>query len=159
MIRRPPPSSPTDSLFPYTALFRSIERALSGRLTFAANSEHDAPRPDFLLFYRDAANYPWVSQALWLYSQMVRWGHAAWDAQALEIVRQVFQPQIYRRVLIDAGTPLPGAMEKVEGSIDVPTGVGTFRGRLKLVPDRFFDSMRFDQNGSASGREKLCQYG
>src|SRR3546814_8417695 len=35
-----------------------IERALSGRLTFAANSEHDAPRPDFLLFYRDAANYP-----------------------------------------------------------------------------------------------------
>src|SRR3546814_9311569 len=24
-----------------------IERALSGRLAFAANSEHDAPRPDF----------------------------------------------------------------------------------------------------------------
>src|SRR3546814_20145022 len=61
----------------------------------------------------DAANYPWVSQALWLYSQMVRWGHAAWDAQALEIVRQVFQPQIYRRALIDAGTPLPGALGKV----------------------------------------------
>lgn len=121
-----------------------IERALSGRLTFAANSEHDAPRPDFLLFYRDAANYPWVSQALWLYSQMVRWGHAAWDAQALEIVRQVFQPQIYRRALIDTGTPLPGAMEKVEGSIAVPTGVGTFRGRLMLGPDRFFDGRRFD---------------
>src|SRR3546814_2083945 len=83
----------------------------------------------------DAANYPWVSQALWLYSQMVRWGHAAWDAQALEIVRQVFQPQIYRRALIDAGTPLSGAMEKVEGSIAVPTGVGTFRGRLMLGPE------------------------
>src|SRR3546814_17788880 len=78
----------------------------------------------------DAANYPWVSQALWLYSQMVRWGHAAWDAQALEIVRQVFQPQIYRRALIDAGTPLPGAMEKVEGS----------------------------KIGRASWRERVCQY-
>src|SRR3546814_18345089 len=75
---------------------------------------------------------------------MVRWGHAAWDAQALEIVRQVFQPQIYRRALIDAGTPLPGAMEKVEGSIAVPTGVGTFRGRLMLGPDRFFDGRRFE---------------
>src|SRR3546814_19423282 len=102
MIRRPPRSTRTDTLFPYTTLFRS-------------------PRPDFLLFYRDAANYPWVSQALWLYSQMVRWGHAAWDAQALEIVRQVFQPQIYRRALIDAGSPLPGAMEKVDGSIAVRT--------------------------------------
>ena len=121
-----------------------IARALSGRLAFAANSEHDAPRPDFLLFYRDAANYPWVSQALWLYSQMVRWDHAALDAEGLEAVRQVFQPQIYRRALIDAGTPLPGAMEKVEGSIAVPIGVGTVRGRLMLGPDRFFDGRRFD---------------
>src|SRR3546814_9046350 len=79
---------------------------------------------------------------------MVRWGHAAWDAQALEIVRQVFQPQIYRRALIDAGTPLPGAMEKVEGSIAVPTGVGTFRGRLMLGPDRFFDGRRSEEHTS-----------
>src|SRR3546814_20254196 len=68
MIRRPPRSTRTDTLFPYTTLFRSI----------------------------------------------------------------------------DAGTPLPGAMEKVEGSIAVPTGVGTFRGRLMLGPDRFFDGRRFD---------------
>src|SRR3546814_20046847 len=101
MIRRPPRSTRTDTLFPYTTLFRS-------------------PRPDFLLFYRDAANYPRVSQALWLYSQMVRWGHAAWDAQALEIARQVLQPQISRRASTDARPPLPGAMGQGEGSLAGP---------------------------------------
>src|SRR3546814_18631926 len=109
-----------------------IERALGGRLTFAANSEHDAPRPDFLLFYRDAANYPWVSQALWRYSQMVRWGHAAWDAQALEIVRQVFMPQIYRWGLIDAGNPFPGAIETEGGVYSCAKGCRDLRGLLVL---------------------------
>src|SRR5690606_10448795 len=29
--------------------------------------------PDFMFQYREAANFPWVSQAEWLYTQMVRW--------------------------------------------------------------------------------------
>lgn len=131
-----------------------ISRALAGRLTVAAGQEMDPPRPNFLLFYRDAANYPWVSQALWLYSQMIRWGDAELTPEGEKIVREVFQPQIYRRALVETGTPLPGATAKVEGSISVPTGVGTVRGRLMLGPDRFFDNRHFDPddlNGYLAG--------
>src|SRR3546814_4541897 len=39
-----------------------IARAMSGRLSIAAGRDTDRPRPDFLLFYRDAANYPWRSE-------------------------------------------------------------------------------------------------
>lgn len=127
-----------------------IVRALSGRLAVVAGQDIDKRTPDFLIFYRDAANYPWVSQALWLYSQMIRWGDAPLSPEGEAIVRQVFRPDIYRHALLETGTPLPGASSKVEGSITVPTGVGAFRGRLMLGPDRFFDNRRFDPDNLAA---------
>src|SRR3546814_12075280 len=93
-----------------------IARAMSGRLSIAAGRDTDRPRPDFLLFYRDAANYPWVSQALWLYSQMVRWGHAELTPEGEPIVREVFQQQHYRRPPVATGPLLPGAMLHVDGT-------------------------------------------
>src|SRR3546814_13963323 len=38
MIRRPPRSTRTDTLFPYTTLFRSSKRPGRGRLRFAAGT-------------------------------------------------------------------------------------------------------------------------
>ncbi|HEY0597811.1 CmpA/NrtA family ABC transporter substrate-binding protein, partial [Sphingopyxis sp.] len=52
-----------------------IERALSNRMVLT-QGEAAQPIEDFLVLYREAANFPWRSQAMWLYSQMVRWGHA-----------------------------------------------------------------------------------
>src|SRR3546814_10796972 len=51
MIRRPPRSTRTDTLFPYTTLFRSLSDALPGKLRrsrgrgFKASSEDGAGRP------------------------------------------------------------------------------------------------------------------
>ncbi|MCH8686639.1 CmpA/NrtA family ABC transporter substrate-binding protein [Pedomonas mirosovicensis] len=120
-----------------------IRRALDGRLTVAPAAPPIAAE-DFLLFYKDAANFPWVSQALWIYSQMVRWGQVAPSDAAEAEVRRVFRPDLYRRALGDSATPLPGANAKVEGSLDISLPVGSPRGRLSIGPDRFFDNRVFD---------------
>lgn len=123
-----------------------IGRALAGRLKLSPAAE-PVPIADFLLMHREAANFPWQSQALWLYSQMVRWGHVPYHPEAERIVREVFRPDLYRRALGGTGAALPGASAKLEGAIRSPSGVGTVQGRLILGPDTFFDRRAFDPDG------------
>ncbi|MET0238406.1 MAG: ABC transporter substrate-binding protein [Sphingobium sp.] len=120
-----------------------IGRALSGRLL----PRRDGPIlhiPDFLVLHREAANFPWRSQAMWLYSQMVRWGHAPLDMKGFEDAAAVFRPDVYRSALTGTGAILPNASAKVEGAIGTSLGVGSVSGRLIMGPDRFFDGRTFD---------------
>ncbi len=103
--------------------------------------------PDFMFQHREAANFPWVSQAAWLYAQMCSAGHVNFDEQDYADAQRVFRPDVYRAALRPLGVPLPGASSKLEGSIADPLGVGTTQGRLILGPDRFFDGQRFDPEG------------
>lgn len=120
-----------------------IERALANRMVLAQGEE---PRriDDFLVLHREAANFPWRSQAMWLYSQMVRWGHAPLDSKGFEAAAAVFRPDIYRAALAGTDAILPGASAKVEGAIERPMGAPSVSGRLILGPDTFFDGRRFD---------------
>jgi NitT/TauT family transport system ATP-binding protein len=127
---------------------------LRGRLRIAPGGDL-MPIPDFLLMHREAANFPWQSQALWLYAQMVRWGDAPLSASSEAIVRRVFRPDLYRRALGGTGAALPGASAKLEGSIRTPAAVGTTQGRLILGPDRFFDKRAFDPDDLAGYLEML----
>jgi len=120
-----------------------IRRAISDRLLLARGGEV-VHYPDFMFQYREAANFPWISQAEWLYTQMVRWDGMQFDpADAVKAAR-VFRPDIYRSALIGTGEPLPGASSKVEGSLGMPTAVGTQKGRITLTNNRFFDGQVFD---------------
>ncbi len=56
----------------------------------------------------------------------------------------VFRTDLYRRNLADAGAEMPGASEKLEGSIAHPTAVASVSGKLILAPDSFFDGSIFD---------------
>jgi len=100
--------------------------------------------PDFLLFHREAAGFPWRSQALWIYSQFVRWGFVKADPETERQAAGVFRSDVYRRALSGTGLPMPGASMKVEGAIAEPLGVGAHRGALTLGADRFFDGRIFD---------------
>ncbi len=105
---------------------------------------------DFLLFAREASNFPWRSQALWIYSQLVRWKMMEPGEEVERRAAEVFRSDVYRRALADSGLPMPGASMKVEGAIETPTSVGTHSGALTLGPDRFFDGRVFDpQNVTA----------
>ena len=53
--------------------------AISDRLTLVRGAA-PVPYPDFMFQHREAANFPWVSQAEWLYTQLVRWDHLAYSA-------------------------------------------------------------------------------
>lgn len=106
--------------------------------------------PDFLHFHREAAGFPWRSQALWIYSQLVRWKMVDPSPENERIAADTFRPDIYRRALGSAGLPMPGASMKLEGALGAPLAVGAHRGTLTLGPDRFFDGRVFDPQDLAS---------
>ena len=120
-----------------------IRRAISDQILFARGfpSIHV---PDFMFQHREAANFPWVSQAAWLYAQMCLAGHTNLNNADYLAAQQVFRPDIYRAALRPLGVPLPGASSKLEGGIAASLGVGTTQGRLILGADRFFDARSFD---------------
>ena len=120
-----------------------ILRALSGGIVARAGM---APQtlPDFMLFSREATAFPWRSQALWIYSQLVRWKMVEHSADHAALAGSVFRPDIFRRAMADTDMPLPGASMKVEGAVASPLAVGSKRGGLTLGPDRFFDGRLFD---------------
>jgi len=120
-----------------------IARALSGQIVARAG-EAPIANPDFMLFAREATPFPWRSQALWIYSQLVRWGMVDHDPATVAKAGAVFRPDIFRRALADSDVPMPGASMKLEGAVGMPLAVGSRRGELTLGPDRFFDGRVFD---------------
>ena len=120
-----------------------IRRAISDRLLLTRGDEL-VHFPDFMFQYREAANFPWVSQAQWLYTQMVRWDGLVFDPADAERAARVFRPDVYRSALIGTGEPLPGASSKVEGSLRQKTSVTTQQGVMILESNGFFDGKVFD---------------
>lgn len=120
-----------------------IRRAISDRLLLVRGGE-PVNYPDFMFQYREAANFPWVSQAEWLYSQMIRWDGGEYDPSDAALAARVFRPDVYRSALLGSGEPLPGASSKVEGSLSGATSVGTQQGVMTLESNAFFDGVAFD---------------
>ncbi|MEI4507579.1 CmpA/NrtA family ABC transporter substrate-binding protein [Sphingopyxis sp. CCNWLW253] len=121
----------------------AVLRAITDRIRLVPGSE-PIHYPDFMFQYREAANFPWRSQAAWLYSQMLRWDRADYSAADAATAAAVFRPDVYRAALAGSGAPLPGASSKLEGGIGEPLGAGSTQGRLVLGSDRFFDGRAFD---------------
>ena len=122
---------------------RLVLRAISDRLVLSNGTEPVA-YPDFMFQYREAANFPWTSQASWLYSQMVRWDGLSYDSGDAARAAAVFRPDVYRSALEGTGDLLPGASAKVEGSLDRPTPVTAQQGAMVLEENSFFDKRVFD---------------
>ena len=122
---------------------RLILGAISDRLTLVHGAD-PVHYPDFMFQHREAANFPWVSQAEWLYTQLVRWDHLPFSPEDAEAAARVFRPDIYRSALAGTGDLLPGASSKVEGSLARPTAVTAQQGAMTLENNRFFDGRSFD---------------
>lgn len=126
-----------------------IRRAIADELLLARGGDV-LKYPDFMFQHREAANFPWVSQAEWLYSQMVRWDGAGFDADEASRVARVFRPDVYRSALLGTKDPLPGASSKVEGSLAGPTSVSMQQGIITLENNTFFDGKVFDPSHLAA---------
>jgi NitT/TauT family transport system ATP-binding protein len=120
-----------------------IRRSISDRLVLAKGAE-PVHFPDFMFQHSEAANFPWVSQAMWLYSQMLRWEGMDYSAADARAATRVFRPDVYRSALKGTGDALPGANSKVEGSVEKLVQVSTQQGSITLSPNVFFDGRTFD---------------
>ena len=100
--------------------------------------------PDFMFQHSEAANFPWVSQAQWIYTQLIRWDRAAITEEEARKAARVFRPDIYRSAISGTKDILPGASSKVEGSLARPTAVTAQQGSIILTENQFFDRRIFD---------------
>ncbi|WP_169545776.1 CmpA/NrtA family ABC transporter substrate-binding protein [Sneathiella aquimaris] len=125
-----------------------LEKALLGK--FKTETGQFGDIQDFFIPYERAATFPWLSHALWFYSQMVRWGHADWSPEFVEQLKNCYRPDLYRSALSKMNVPIPSANAKVEGALEQTQYVGTMQGQLSLGPDGFFDGRVFDPDDLAA---------
>lgn len=73
-----------------------IANSMTG--TFEYEKGDKRPVPDFNVFFKYYATYPFVSDAVWYLTQMRRWGQiptAQTDAWYAETARKIYRPDIY----------------------------------------------------------------
>jgi NitT/TauT family transport system ATP-binding protein len=104
-----------------------IRRVLAGE--FAIDPERNRRVVEnYLVFHADFANFPRPSQALWTYSQMVRWGQTSLSRQGIGAAISAYRPDLYREALGKDALPAD-ANGRLEGATD---------------GDRFMDGHVFD---------------
>lgn len=119
-----------------------IDRALSGHLTISSSGDvRDVP--SFLEFHKGAASFPWRSQAKWIAHQICARTGQDYSA-VMDQAGAVFRSDLFRASMIETKADLPGASEKVEGSITHETAVATAAGRVVLERNVFLDGRIFD---------------
>jgi nitrate/nitrite transport system substrate-binding protein len=75
-----------------------IANSMTG--TFEYEKGDKRPVPDFNVFFRYNATYPYYSDAIWYLTQMRRWGQipeAKPDSWYLDMAKKVYRPEIYRQ--------------------------------------------------------------
>jgi nitrate/nitrite transport system substrate-binding protein len=108
------------------------------------------PAPDFNVFFRYNATYPFYSDAIWYLTQMRRWGQIAepvTDEWFIETAESVYRPDIYleaARLLVDEGMADEADFPWDSDGFKAPTppediidGIG-FDGR---TPNAYLDSL------------------
>jgi nitrate/nitrite transport system substrate-binding protein len=100
--------------------------------------------PDFHVFYRYAANFPWLSHAEWIVTQMVRWGQLRVPLDIASAVAEVYRPALYRKAAGALGLACPPEDRKIEGLHDQAWLLATATESFTLGPDRFFNGEVFE---------------
>jgi nitrate/nitrite transport system substrate-binding protein len=72
--------------------------------------------PDFHVFNRYSANFPWLSHAEWFLTQMIRWGHLSPTINIREAAAGVYLPEVYRQTATALDITAPAVNHKSEGT-------------------------------------------
>ena len=112
-----------------------IANSMTGTFEYEKGDKRSIP--DFNVFYRYFATYPFYSDAVWYLSQMRRWGQIAEpksDAWYDEVAKKVYRPDIYleaAKLLLD---------EKKVKKEDFPWDTDGY----KAPQSEFIDGITFD---------------
>jgi two-component system, oxyanion-binding sensor len=107
------------------------------------------------LFFRWQATFPWRSHAVWLLTQMARWGQLPDEDGLAAVAERVYRPDLYRTSVAPLGIPVPAGDYRAEGDHDEPHREGPPGAEVELGPDRFLDGRRFDPADPAAYLEGL----
>ena len=122
-----------------------LEHSMLGTFQFDSEQAPKA-RPDFNVFSRYSANFPWRSHALWFLTQMVRWGQVQKPQNLHKLADRVYRPEFYRKAAAELGLALPKSDYKDEGEHASTWSLAGEGDSLVMGPDLFFDSKRFSAN-------------
>jgi nitrate/nitrite transport system substrate-binding protein len=125
-----------------------IANSMTGTFEYEKGDKRDVP--DFNVFFRHNATFPYYSDAIWYLTQMRRWGQipeAKSDDWYMDIAKKVYRPDIYKQAaesLIEDGvmkaTDFPD-LDKTDG----------FRGPQK----HFIDNIVYDGHQPNAYLEKF----
>jgi len=120
-----------------------VKMSMTGTFQYAKD-ETPQPMPDFNVFYRYAATFPWRSHAEWFITQMIRWGQVEQPIDIRKTAASVYRPDIYREVAQALGVPAPTIDHKAEGARAGPWTLAEATSPIVMGADRFFDGRTFD---------------
>ena len=120
-----------------------LEKSLTGTLQFSSG-EKPRKAPDYNVFHRYAANFPWRSHALWFLSQMMRWGQIEPSVKVEDIAMSVYQPEVFRAAAQALNLPCPEHDYKLEGVHAAGWSLTAESDSIAMGPDQFMDGRQFD---------------
>jgi nitrate/nitrite transport system substrate-binding protein len=120
-----------------------VAQSMTGTFRYALD-EPAVRMPDFNVFFRFAATYPWRSHALWFLTQMVRWGQIARPMDLVATAAEVYRPDLYREAAEGLELAVPTVDYKTEGGHARGWTLESATTSLAMGADRFFDGGSFD---------------
>ncbi|MAQ18846.1 MAG: nitrate ABC transporter [Sandaracinus sp.] len=125
------------------APFDEVVGSLTGK-NRQTGGELRVDMPDFNVFHRYVANFPWRSHAKWILSQMIRWGETPENVDVDAVAKLAFRPDIYREAVTPLGVACPHADEKLEGVHPHAWLLSDASQPVAMGPDMFMDGRVFD---------------
>lgn len=120
-----------------------VDNSMTGTWRYT-KAEPPVQMPDFNVFFRYAATFPWRSHAVWFLTQMVRWGQIEQPINFRKVAESVYRPEIYRQAAKELGIAAPTADYKPEGVNAKGWKLDKATSPIAMGPDMFFDGMSFD---------------
>lgn len=120
-----------------------VDNSMTGTWMYN-KAEGPKAMPDFNVFFRYAATFPWRSHAVWFLTQMVRWGQIEKPINFKQVAESVYLPDIYRAAAKDLGLAYPTIDYKPEGTHAAGWKLDKASAPIAMGPDKFFDGISFD---------------
>ena len=134
--------------------YEVIANSMTGTFEFEKGDKREIP--DFNVFFRYNATYPFYSDAIWYLTQMRRWGQIAEpqsDAWFMDTAKEVYRPDLYlqaARLLVDDGLANEADFPWDSDGFKAPTPAAdvidgiTYDGR---APNAYLDSLPIGLKG------------
>lgn len=126
-----------------------VENSMTGTWTYS-NEEAPVTMPDFNVFHRYSANFPWQSHAVWTLTQMVRWGQLDQAVDFKKVAESVYLSDVYREAAEELGIASPITNYKTEGSHAKSWLLKEATKSITMGPDQFFDGNQFNPHDAVS---------